>query len=177
MWHANAAKGAVLLTLAAIGYASTWVSFDTTALDSHVSNVKTDRRLVDFGSPGRTALTDTELAETHARPLFSQNRRPFVPKPVVVEQAIAQVEQSVVEQPISLPRRLALIGTNISGPGVSALVRNTESEEVRWLKIGDAFDGWILSSTSADRAAFVCREKEGDDCEYRLELYPDPGGQ
>jgi hypothetical protein len=109
--------------------------------------------------------------------LFSQNRRPFVPKPQVVEQPIGQVEEAAVTQPVSLPRRLSLIGTNVGGSTPSVLVRNKESEEVRWLRIGEVFDGWILASAGADQAAFICKEKKGSDCEYRLTLYSDGGGQ
>lgn len=177
MVNAAVLKIVLLSALAAVAYTSSWVSFDAAALDSRVSKPKADPGVTDVAVPGKVALTDAELVQTHARPLFSQNRRPFVPKPQVVEQPVAQVVEPVVAQPASLPRRLSLLGTNVGGSTPSVLVRNRESEEVRWLRIGEAFDGWILSSASADQVAFICRERQGSDCDYRLTLYSDSGGQ
>lgn len=177
MVKAAVLKIVLLSALVAVAYASAWVSFDAAALDSRVSKPKADPGVTDVAVSGKVVLTDAELVQTHARPLFSQSRRPFVPKPQVVEQPVVQVEEAVVAPPVSLPRRLSLLGTNVGGSTPSALVRNKESEEVRWLKIGEAFDGWILSSASADQAAFICRERQGGDCDYRLTLYSDSGGE
>lgn len=174
MWRI-APRIALLSALAAAGYASLWTGFATAPLDRRGSNATADRSMADASRPARVGLADADLVQTHARPLFSLHRRPFVPRPAVVEQAVAQVEQPAVEQSVSLPRRLALLGTNVAGPVASALVRNKESDEIRWLTIGEVFDGWILSSASADHAAFVCRERQGNDCEYRLTLYSDTG--
>jgi hypothetical protein len=177
MWQKGVAKAALVSVLAAVGYGSTWVRFETAAVHIRPLNAGADQRLPVIGSRTPIVLTDADLMESHARPLFSQNRRPFVAKPTVIEQPVAKMEQPALAQPANRPRRLLLIGTNVSGPAVSVLVLNRESEEIRWLEIGEAFDGWILADAGAYQARFTCREKQGNDCEYRLALYADAGGQ
>lgn len=164
-----------LSALALTAFASSQTTFDAAAIDARGSDRSNAKQSSDAELSRKVALSDVELVQTHARPIFSQNRRPFVAKLQVVEQPVAIVEEAAAEQPSSLPRRLVLLGTNAGGSAASVLVRNQENEEVRWLKVGEAFDGWVLASTSEDQAAFVCQERQGDDCEYRLTLYYDAG--
>ena len=168
-------KLACFSVLAVAAFASSRLTFNTTAIDARRSDRITAIQSSDLGPSRQTSLSDVDLVETHARPIFSQNRRPFVPRPVVVEQPVAVVDEAAAEQPDTLPRRLILLGTNVGGATASVLVRNQDDEEVRWLKVGETFDGWVLVSTSWDQAAFVCEERQGDDCEYRLTLYADAG--
>lgn len=167
-------KLACFSALVVAAFASSQIAFDASALYERGAERSVPKVSADAAEQ-TTALSDVQLVETFARPIFSQNRRPFVPKPQVVEQSVAVVEQPVVEPPNSLPRRLVLLGTNVGGSSASVLVRNRENEEVRWLKVGETFDGWVLASTSEDQAAFVCQAGQGNDCDYRLTLYSDPG--
>lgn len=175
MRQALLVKAVVLSALGAAACASAHVAFDVTALDGRAADSSPARRDRHVERVAGAALSDADLVETHARPLFSRNRRPFVPPPQIVEQPDAGVEAAAVEPAPSLPRRLLLLGTNVDGRAASALVRNMDSEEVRWLRVGESFDGWRLSAMSADQARFVCQTFEGEDCAYTLSLYSDGG--
>ena len=165
-----------LAALAVAALATTEISFDDTPLDGRASDKIPARQNPGMELPAKTRLSDAELLQTHSRPLFSQNRRPFVARLPVVEQPVAAVEEPVADPPSSLPRRLVLLGTDVGGSPASVLVRNQDNAEVRWLKVGETFDGWTLSETAADEASFVCPGQQGDDCRYRLTLYSEPGG-
>jgi hypothetical protein len=166
-------KTACLSAFVVAAFASSQLAFDVSAIDARGSDEVSAKQSSDMELSQKATLSDVELVQTHARPIFSQSRRPFVAKPHMVEQPVAIVEHAMAQQPGGLPRRLILLGTNVGGSAASALVRNQENEEVRWLKVGESFDGWILSSTSGDQAAFVCQERQGNDCEYSLTLYSD----
>lgn len=163
-----------MLALAAFG--SSQLDFDTSVLDDRGSNTKFSGQDRGVELPGRTSVTDVELVQTHARPLFSQNRRPFVPRPQIVEQSVA-VQEAIVEQPVSAPRRLLILGTNVKGSVSSVLVLNQESSETRWLKVGESFDGWTLAAAAPEQAMFICEQTQTADCEYKLALYTDSGGE
>lgn len=169
-------KIGVVAILAVIACGSSQLGFETSALDDRASTAKSTNRDRGIELPGREAMTDAELVQTHARPLFSQNRRPFVPRPQVVEQPVA-VQEAVVEQPVSVPRRLLLLGTNVSGSVSSVLVLNRESAETRWLEVGESFDGWRLTAAAPEQAIFVCEGGQAADCEYKLALYADREGE
>ena len=169
-------KIGLVLALAVIAFGSAQLDFDTSAFDDRASSAKSANQDRGVELPGRTSITDAELVQTHARPLFSQNRRPFVPRPQIVEQPVA-VQEAVVEQPVTAPRRLLLLGTNVKGSVSSVLVLNQESAETRWLKVGESFDGWTLTVAAAEQATFTCERGQATDCEYRLALYTDAGGQ
>lgn len=176
MRHAVVLKLALVSAFATAAVVSSQIQFETSALDDRDTEKSAAKHDSNLKFREKAALTDTDLTETHARPLFNPDRRPFLAKPPVVEQSMA-VPEPVVAQPASLPRRLVLIGTNAGTSEGSVLVRQQESEEVRWLTIGETFDGWRLTAASEDGASFICAEPQGGDCKYQLELYSETRGE
>lgn len=168
-------KAGFVSVLGVLAFASAATVFDASALDDRAVDTRNVSQNRGFDLARKASLSDAELTQTLARPIFSPDRRPFVAKPQVVEQPVAHV--TVVEQPIIAPRRLLLLGTNVGGSVSSVLVRNQESSEVRWLKLGESFDGWVLTKAAADAATFVCEPQRDTDCEYKLLLYVEGGGQ
>lgn len=169
-------KIGLVAILAIMAFGSSQLDFETSALDDRASNAKSAKQDRGINLPGREAVTDAELVQTHARPLFSQNRRPFVPRLQVVEQPVA-VQEAVIELPVSMPRRLLLLGTNVRGSVSSVLVLNRENAETRWLKVGESFDGWTLTAAAPEQAMFICEGGQAADCEYKLALYADGEGE
>lgn len=175
MGQAVVVKFALVSALAVAALGSTQIHLETSALDMREANKSAPTRTsVDLLT--KAALTDADLVETHARPLFSQTRRPFVAKPPPAIEQQPVVAEVVVEKLSELPRRLALVGIS-SGQSASVLIRNEESAETRWLRVGEAFDGWTLAEATADGAVFTCAGQQAGNCDYRLTLYPDTRSQ
>lgn len=87
------------------------------------------------------------FAEIIERPLFMENRRPYVaPAPVAVkapEPAPAPVEPDITEQ-------ISLRATIIIGEKRIALVQDLAAGKQRRLKQGEAWNGWTLTRVETD---------------------------
>ena len=87
------------------------------------------------------------FAEIIERPLFMENRRPYVaPAPVAVrapEPAPAPVEPDITEQ-------ISLRATIIIGEKRIALVQDLAVGKQRRLKQGESFNGWTLTHVETD---------------------------
>ncbi len=86
------------------------------------------------------------LAATRDRPLFSASRRP--PAPVIAAVAAPPPEAApVAAAPQELPP-LALIGTIVSPKTSIAIVKNSASQAVTRLRVGEENSGWWARSVA-----------------------------
>jgi hypothetical protein len=162
-------KPLTLLLLASAAFASTGLQFDTSPIRDIAGPKKHDPGALKADG-AQVSLSDADIVETHARPLFSASRRPFVARSLTVESP--QVEEQA--EPVMVSQRhksFRLLGVNLSGGSFTALVLNRDSEEVRWIKRGENFDGWVLKAADEESAHFECADGQGDDCKYDVDLY------
>ena len=161
-------KSAVLMLLLAGAYASASIRFDVQPI-REIGKPRERSMPIVASAAQPTTLSDSDIVETQTRPLFSASRRPFVAKVVVADNAAT--ETAVEAPPAVAPRRIRLLGVNIFGGGFTALVQNQDSQEIRWIDKGQAFDGWVLMAADKDSAHFACPQKQGADCSYDVALY------
>lgn len=167
----NALAMLKLVALAAVGaavYASFRLDFDIRPIRevAHASQ----RTVVPAKVSGvKQPLTGDDVAANEARPLFNASRRPFVAKVVQVA-AQRSIDNIAPKVPVA-PRRIRLLGVNIFGTSASALLQNRETKEIRWIRQGAAFDGWVLVRADKASAHFTCSQKGAPDCSYDVELY------
>jgi len=164
------ARVGILVLLGGIAASSFSLQLDTSPIIDLDRSAKR-KSLVSAEDARPAALSDAEIVETHARPLFNAARRPFVARAIA---AIENTDNQMSEQPAEtaiVPKRLRLLGVNLHEKSFAVLIQNRETEEVRWLKKGDSFDGWILKSASNEQAQFSCLEQKSADCSYDVELY------
>jgi hypothetical protein len=162
-------KSTVLIGLLGVAAFSFAFNPDTSALKDHDGNAKPRPQDQAIEVP-QNGLLDAEIVDTYARPLFSPSRRPFVAR---VIQPVENQDVEIVEEVQSprTQRNFRLLGVNLYGGTTTILVRNQETEEVRWLKKGEEFEGWILSSADQNGAHFSCLKQSSDDCSYDVDLY------
>lgn len=162
-------KLSMLACMASVAILSLQTGFDATPATDPARKPKTAPRVPEGGEPSAT-ISDSEIIETFSRPLFSASRRPFVARDIA---PVAAAESQPVEeaQVIARPKRLRLMGINAHGKSFAALIRNIETEEVRWLKQGEVFDGWVLKAANKDQVEFSCSEPLANDCSYKVMLY------
>jgi hypothetical protein len=96
-------------------------------------------------SPGDDAVEDIA-----ARPLFSADRRPYVPPPEPVEQVVAKVESS-------LPLELA--GTFLTATDQAALIL-VAGKSPEWLRSGQSIEGWQIGTIEQDRVHLLKGEQQ-----------------
>jgi hypothetical protein len=162
-------KAAVLILLLAAAYASNGLQFDTAPV-RQIADARTRSLPAAKPEDAQNALTDADIVETQARPLFSASRRPFVARVVSVDAAEVETAAAAPE-PVATPRRIRLLGVNIFGADFMALVQNQESAEIRWIGKGQEFDGWILTAADKESAHFACARDNDSDCRYDVDLY------
>lgn len=116
-------------------------------------------------------LTDAELAEMSARPLFQKGRRvPNQAEPAPVPQAVAApppVQPYPLPQTESIePPALRMRGYVAGEGGASALVFSPRTSSENWVKTGDEIDGWVVRGISAGAI-----QVESDEQEFTIKLY------
>jgi hypothetical protein len=158
----------VLAAVAAGAYASLLLDFDTAPIRDVQREKTRDIPAIPFDAR-QIALSEADIVESAARPLFNASRRPFVPQPVKVEAQKSDVKATAPVETVR--RRIRLLGVNLIGITFTALVQNQDNQEVRWIRKGQAFDGWVLVEADRESAHFTCAEKTGSDCHYDVELY------
>lgn len=88
------------------------------------------------------------FAEIIERPLFMENRRPYVaPTPVVVREP--EPEPVVLVEP-DITEQVSLRATIIIGEKRIALVQELAAGKQRRLAQGEAYNGWILTNVETD---------------------------
>lgn len=108
------------------------------------------------------------FSATRERPIFSPSRRP--PPPAVTYSAPVAVKQPSKPREPDRPT-IALAGTIIGTDGYrGAVFRNTSSQEVLRLRVGEDYHGWVLLLITSREARLV---KDGE--QALLEL-PKPDG-
>jgi hypothetical protein len=93
-----------------------------------------------------------DLAETHARPLFSPSRRP--PAPVLAAPASPPVKPASPAKPERDHPLLTLLGTIVGEAVEIGVFADDTSRDVICLKAGEVRDGWTLSAISGRAAIF-----------------------
>lgn len=88
------------------------------------------------------APAEASLDLIAARPLFSEDRRPYVPPPEPVEAAPSLPSER------ALPLELA--GTYLTGTDQAALLL-VAGEAPTWLRKGDRIEGWQVETIAQDR--------------------------
>jgi hypothetical protein len=103
-----------------------------------------------------------EAADILSRPLFRQDRRPFVPPIAAPEPEIRAepAQEDQVARDLPLPN-LVLAGVNLGPEAASALVRDSDHETTGWLRIGDQVAGWRLKAVN--EAAIILERTPGDE--------------
>jgi hypothetical protein len=96
-------------------------------------------------SPG-----DDAVEAIAARPLFSADRRPYVPPPTPVEPTVVEVEKS-------LPLELA--GTFLTATDQAALIL-VAGKPSEWLRSGQSIEGWKIGTIEEDRVQLLKGEQE-----------------
>jgi hypothetical protein len=86
-----------------------------------------------------------------ARPLFFESRRPYVPPPAPVEQAVAEPGRP------ALPLELA--GTYLTDADQAALLL-VSGQAPRWLRKGQLIDGWRIEAIDQDRVQLRKGERQ-----------------
>ena len=87
-----------------------------------------------------TSMGSTEWSEALARPLFSPDRRPFVP-PASESKTEFQEEPLAVET-APAAGQVGLIGVFIHDTGRRALLTSPSSPRGEWLALGSQLEGW-----------------------------------
>ena len=96
-------------------------------------------------SPGEDAVEAIA-----ARPLFSADRRPYVPPPAPVEEVVAAVKPS-------LPLELA--GTFLTATDQAALIL-VSGKPPEWLRTGQTVEGWRIGTIEENRVLLLKGEQE-----------------
>ncbi len=117
-------------------------------------------------------LANFEFPETTERPLFSRDRRKFVPppppKPVKPRKTakVVKPKPKVTKQVRKTPApKLTLIGISISDGRSSALFSSDKGEN-RWVLSGDSINSWIVGDIDANSVQLTSKGRE-----LRLQLY------
>jgi len=94
-----------------------------------------------------------EWSEALARPLFSPERRPFVPQAVMPEAALPDVPGAVEAAP--RPEPLSVVGVFIHGTGRRALLVSPSRPEGEWLRVGSKIAGWEVMRIERNSVALA----------------------
>lgn len=119
-------------------------------------------------------LPPPQLAHSLERPIFLQSRHSWValpsidiepppPEPLPIEQILPEPVQT--EQRLTL--EVSLVGVRKDSQGTKALVARAGIPESRWVRSGEAMDGWTVTQIDADSITFVAGNQS-----KILELYP-----
>ncbi len=93
-----------------------------------------------------------QFSATRERPIFSRSRRPPPPAPTYV----APVEVRPIKPPEPERPTIALTGTIIGTDGYrSAVFRDTSSQDVLRLRVGDNYHGWVMLLITPREATLV----------------------
>lgn len=113
----------------------------------------TARALLDFPEPfeDAAAAETTAWLEALERPVFSPNRRPWVPTEPQPEPEAPVPMAAVAPGPGSGP--VELIGVFIHDAGQRALIKWSSSPEGEWLAVGSDVAGWKIVGIGADSVA------------------------
>ncbi|MCJ9753649.1 hypothetical protein MOV61_23290 [Neorhizobium sp. BETTINA12A] len=133
-------------------------------LNAAISGMSIDISPLAVGQPGKApvaapgdksrpaTLTDLNLPDTLARPVFSPTRRDFVPPPTPPKPLAPVVAEAPPVAPP--PPSIRLKGTRTVSGKFSALIV-TDEKTVDWFGEGEMVLGWTIVSIEADRMSLT----------------------
>ncbi len=159
--------GLILVLSSGLGY-MLYTPIDISPLQKNVKPWKPATQNASLKTiPLRSANSFTHITK---RPVFNQDRRPFVKKMVIVKKPKPVVRR--VTRPATPAQRLQLLGVLINATTKKALIGSSRDKKGLWLTESMTFQGWKIMEITDNHVLMKNGLKE-----QKLELYQSSGKQ